>query len=225
MKSLKLKAWFGLIFLIIVMGLVLFFSAGTINYWQVWVFLILFTVSVSAITLYLMRKDPALLERRTSAGPLAEKEIMQKIIQSIASLAFLAVLFVPALDRRFIWSDVPIYLVVIGDALVVVGIYIVFRVFKENTFTSATIEVGKEQKVISTGPYATVRHPMYSGALIMLIGIPIALGSWWGLLTFIPFVAVLTWRLFDEEKFLVKNLPGYTDYCVTVRSRLIPGIF
>jgi protein-S-isoprenylcysteine O-methyltransferase Ste14 len=219
------KAWFGLFFLVVVMGLVLFIPAWTVRYWQAWLYLGLFALSVGAITLYLVRNDRALLERRTSAGPGAEKESEQKIIQVIAQFAFLAVLLVPALDHRFAWSDVPTYGVIAGDVAALLGLYIVFRVFRENTFTSAIIEIAKEQKVISTGPYAIVRHPMYSGAFIVLIGTPVALGSWWGLLAFIPIAAAIIWRLFGEEKFLAKNLAGYADYCARVRWRLMPGIF
>jgi len=225
MNTLDTKASLGLASLIVVMVLVLFVPAWTFRYWQAWVYLALFAVSVGAITVYLMRNDRALLERRTSAGPGAEKENTQKAIQSFAQFAFLAVFLVPALDHRFMWSDVPIYAEIAGDVLVVLGLYTVFRVFKENTFTSATIEVDKGQKVISSGPYALVRHPMYSGAFVMLIGTPMALGSWWGLLALIPIAAAIIWRLFDEEKFLAKHLVGYADYCTKVRWRLMPGVF
>ena len=224
-NNLNNKAFGGLVFLVIILGLLLFLTAWSIYYWQAWVYLFLFFVSTGAITLYLMKKDPALLQRRMNAGPAAEKEKSQKIIQFIAQFSFLAVFLVPGFDHRFMWSNVPIYAVIAGDILVVAGFFIVFLVFKENTFTSATIEVDREQKVIFTGPYALVRHPMYSGALLMLFGTPVALGSWWGLLTFIPMAMVIVWRLFDEEKFLSKNLAGYTEYCIKVRWRLIPGIF
>lgn len=225
MNNLDRRAWLGLAFLLGVMGLVLFVPAGTVRFWQAWVYLGIFGASVAAITMYLVRHDRALLERRTSAGPRAEKENTQKVIQSFAQIAFLAVFLVPALDRRFLWSNLPLYAELTGDGLAVLGLYTVFRVFRENTYTSATIEVGREQRVVSSGPYALVRHPMCSGALIMLIGTPIALGSWWGLLALIPIAAAIVWRLFDEEKFLAKHLAGYADYCARVRWRLVPGIF
>jgi protein-S-isoprenylcysteine O-methyltransferase Ste14 len=154
MNDLDTKAFLGLIFLIVVMGLVLFVPAWTFRYWQAWAYLVLFAISVGAITVYLMRNDRALLERRTSAGPGAEKENAQKAIQSFAQFAFLAVFLVPSLDHRFMWSDVPTYAEIVGDVLVVLGLYTVFRVFKENTFTSATIKVDKEQRLISSGSYA-----------------------------------------------------------------------
>ena len=119
----------------------------------------------------------------------------------------------------------PPYLSIIGDVLVALGLYFVFLVFKENTFTSAIIEIDDEQRVISTGLYALVRHPMYIGALVMLIGVPLALGSLWGLITIVPMVFVLVARLLDEEKFLAKNLAGYSEYQSRVRSRLLPLIW
>lgn len=172
-----------------------------------------------------MKKDPALLERRINAGSTAEKSKNQKIIQFIAQFAFIAIFLVSAFDHRFLWSNVPVYTTIIGDVLVILGFFIVFLVFKENTFTSAVIEVNKKQKVITTGPYSFVRHPMYSGALLMLLATPLALGSWWGLLTFIPMLFVIVLRLLDEEKYLLKNLTGYNEYCKTVHWRLIPKIF
>jgi len=105
---------------------------------------------------------------------------------------------------------------------VALGFLVGFFVFKENTFTSATIELAPDQKLVSTGPYALVRHPMYAGALVMLFGMPIALGSWWGLLVTVAMVPALIWRLFEEEKFLARNLPGYVAYQTKVRYRLIP---
>jgi protein-S-isoprenylcysteine O-methyltransferase Ste14 len=214
-----------MLFLIACVASMLFVPAGTFDYWQAWIFLAAFFAPVLAINLYLMKNDPKLLERRIAAGPLDEKETSQKIIQSLAIADFIAVMLVPAYDHRFAWSAVPPYVVVAGDILIVFGFYIVFLVFKENTFTSAIIELSAEQKVIATGPYALVRHPMYIGALIMLVGVPLALGSWWGLLTVVPMTLVLVWRLLDEEKFLAKNLAGYSEYQHAVRYRLLPFVW
>jgi protein-S-isoprenylcysteine O-methyltransferase Ste14 len=225
MKNLNTKAFGGLLFLIIALAAALFLPVWTFNYRQAWVFLAVFSVSVFAITLYLMKKDPRLLERRVKAGPIAEKDRKQKIIQSLASIAFIAVIVFPAIDHRLGWSTVPPYIVVIGDIFVALGLLIVFLVFKENTFTSAVIELDAEQKVISTGPYSLVRHPMYIGAIIMLLGIPVALGSWLGLLMIIPITLVIIFRLLDEEKFLAKNLNGYEEYQNKVKYRLIPFIW
>ena len=181
MKHLNAKAIGGLLGTLLVMAAVLFLSAGTVRYWQAWTFLAVFSFSSIAITMYLMKNDPELLERRVRGGPTAEKETSQKIIQSLTSLAFIAMLVVPGLDHRFAWSSVPFYAGVAGNILVAVGFIIIFFVYKENSFTSATIDVYAGQTVISTGPYALVRHPMYVGALLMLLGMPLALGSWWGL--------------------------------------------
>jgi len=224
-NDLNKKALGGLLRLAVSMGLAVFLSAWTIYYWQAWVFLAVFFVSVSAITVYLIRQDSKLLERRVKAGPGAERERSQKTIQLLASIAFIAVIIIPALDHRFRWSKVPLYISGAGDVLVALGLLAVFFVFRENTFTSAIIEVGTEQRIIATGPYAWVRHPMYIGALIMLLGVPLALGSWWGLFTIVPMALVIVWRLLDEEKFLVKNLSGYSEYKKQVRYRLLPFIW
>jgi protein-S-isoprenylcysteine O-methyltransferase Ste14 len=184
--------------------------------------LLIFFAASGLITAYLWKKDPQLLERRVKAGPIAEKEKSQKVIQVLASLAFIGTLVLPSLDRRYLWSHVPLVFVVLSDVFVALGFLAVFFVYKENTFTSATIEVAPGQRVISTGLYAIVRHPMYAGALVMLFATPIALGSWWGLLMFIPMTFVLVLRLQDEERFLQQSLPGYTEYCRKVKFRLVP---
>ena len=160
-----------------------------------------------------------------SGGPTAEKEAAQKIIMSILSTAFIVCLVVPALDVRFGWSRVPVYLVVIGDMLVGLFFYVAYVALRENTFASSTIEVATDQRVISSGVYAFVRHPMYLGGLALFSGMPLALGSYWGLLAFPLALPALIWRLLDEEQFLARNLHGYTEYCAKVRWRLIPGIF
>ena len=172
-----------------------------------------------------MKHDLALLKRRLSAGPTAEKERAQKIIMLFASIGFIALLAVPGLDYRFGWSAVPLWLVITGDMLVVVGFCIIFLVYKENTFTSATVEIAEDHKVISTGPYALVRHPMYGGGLLYFLGTPLALGSYWGLIAFAATMPFLLWRLFDEESFLARKLPGYAEYRNKVRYRLMPFIW
>jgi protein-S-isoprenylcysteine O-methyltransferase Ste14 len=225
MNVLELKAFGGLLFLLLVMSTLLFLPAWTFDYWQAWAFLAVFFSSAMAITAYLMKKDPKLLGRRVHAGPTAEKETSQKIIQSITSLGFIAMLVIPALDHRFAWSTMSLYLEVAGEVLVAIGFLIVFLVYKENTFTSATIELAPEQKVISTGLYAVVRHPMYMGALLLLVGMSLSLGSWWGLFVLLIIIPALVWRLFDEEKFLARNLSGYLEYRKKVRCRLIPLVW
>jgi protein-S-isoprenylcysteine O-methyltransferase Ste14 len=225
MSSLNVKAWLGLFFLAIVMGLVLFVAAGTVRYWQGWVFLAIFLGASFLIMVYLEKHDPALLQRRLAGGPTAEKESKQRIIMLFASLGFVGLLVVPALGHRFGWSTAPLAAVITGNVLIAAGFYIVFLVFRENTFTSARIEIAKDQRVISTGPYAIVRHPQYAGSFLYLLGMPLALGSYWGLLVLVPMMAAVIWRLFDEEKLLAGGLPGYAEYQRAMRWRLIPGIF
>ncbi len=225
MKNLGMQAFGGFLFLFLVMSSSIFLPAWTFNYWQAWTFLAVFFGSVLAITIYLMKKDPKLLERRVRGGPSAEKEKSQQVIQSIAGIAFIAIFLISALDHRFGWSAVSLFIVLVGDVLVALGLLVVFLVFRENTFTSATIEIATDQKVISTGPYSLVRHPMYSGAFIMLLGVPIALGSWCGLLAVIPLILVIVARLFDEEKFLAQSLVGYPEYLNRVLYRLIPFVW
>jgi protein-S-isoprenylcysteine O-methyltransferase Ste14 len=142
-----------------------------------------------------------------------------------ASIGFVGVLVVPSFDHRFGWSSVPLYAIIAGDVLTALCFYITFLVYKENPFTSATVEIAPDQKVISTGPYAIVRHPMYAGGLLVFLGTPLALGSYWGLLASGAALPALIGRLLDEEKFLKESLPGYADYCREIRWRLIPGIF
>ena len=225
MNDLNKKAFTGLLRVVIGLAVLLFLPAWTFDYWQAWLFLSVFCTSTLLITLYVMRNDPMLLQRRLNAGPGAEKEKNQKVIQSFATISFIIAIVFPVIDHRFAWSRVAPYVSVAGDILLALGLLTVFFVFKENTFTSAVIEVAPQQHVVATGPYAIVRHPMYLGALIMFLGTPLALGSWWGLLAVIPITAVLVWRLLNEERFLSKSLSGYSEYRNKIRHRLIPFIW
>ena len=223
--SLATKSLLSVLVLAVVMGVVVFVAAGTIDYWQAWVCLTLFTIASFFTTLYLIKNDPELLKRRMRGGPTAEKRTPQRLIMFFTSLAFLGLLVVPALDHRFGWSKVPLYSVLAGDALIAIGFYFIFLVFRENTYTSATIEVASDQKVIESGPYALVRHPMYASALLYLLGTPLGLGSYWGLLPAVAMLPFLIWRLFDEEKLLARELEGYKRYQQRVRYRLVPGVW
>jgi protein-S-isoprenylcysteine O-methyltransferase Ste14 len=225
MTNLNTRAWFSLAVVVLAMGLLVFVPAGTLSYWQAWVYLSIFTGASILTTLYLIRHDPALLERRMKGGPMAERQPTQKLIMLGASVGFVGLLVVPALDVRFGWSAMSPGVVLLGDALLIAGFYFIWIVYRENTFTSATIEVAKDQKVVSTGPYAVVRHPMYAGGLLYLLGTPLALGSYWGLVVFGTVVPLLLWRLVDEERFLSRNLPGYTEYRKRVRHRLVPFVW
>jgi protein-S-isoprenylcysteine O-methyltransferase Ste14 len=225
MRDLNRTVWLRLAFLAIAMALLIFVPAGTAQYGQAWIYLAVFFGASGLITFYLMRNDPALLERRLRGGPTAEKKKTQKIIMLFVSFGFIALLVVPGFDYRFGWSRVPFYIVIAGDLLTALGLYITFLAYKANTFAFATIQVTLHQKVISTGPYALLRHPMYAGGSLYLFGTPLALASYCGLLPLAVMIPFLIWRLFDEERLLAEKLPGYTDYCRKVRWRLVPGIF
>jgi len=223
--SLACRAWLSLVLLAAFMGALIFGLAGTLRYWQAWVYLVLFFGLSGLLTADLLRRDPALLERRMKGGPQAERRPAQQIIMVGASLAFLSLLAVPALDYRFHWSSLPVAGIVLGNVLFAIGFLFVGRVYRENTYTSATIEIHEGQRVIDTGPYAIVRHPMYSGALLYMLGTPLALGSYWGLLGFVLMLLVIVWRLQDEEEMLARELPGYAEYRTRVRWRLLPGVW
>jgi protein-S-isoprenylcysteine O-methyltransferase Ste14 len=225
MTDLNKKAFGGLLRLVVTLAAMLFVPAWTLAFWQAWVFLVVFCGSALAITVTLMKNDPLLLQRRINAGPAAETRKIQKIIMFFAFIAFVVLILVPAIDHRYAWSVVPPAVSIAADFLIAAGFLAIFFVFRENSFTSSVIEVGAGQKVVSTGPYALVRHPMYCAALFMLTGVPPALGSWWGLLAMPAITLVLAWRLLDEEKFLVRNLAGYAEYQAKVRYRLIPLIW
>jgi protein-S-isoprenylcysteine O-methyltransferase Ste14 len=225
MASLNARAWLALVVVAAVMALLLFVPAGTLHDWQAWVYLSIFFGASSITTLDLMKRDPALLRRRMRGGPTAETETTQRVIMFFASVGFIALLVVPALDHRFGWSVVPLAGVVAGDILVAMGFYVIFRVYRVNTFTAATIQVAADQRVISTGPYAIVRHPMYAGASLYVVGTPLALGSYWGLLAAAAMLPFLIWRLVDEERLLARKLPGYTEYQQRVPHRLVPWMW
>jgi protein-S-isoprenylcysteine O-methyltransferase Ste14 len=225
MSSLIVKSFLGLAFLLVVLGLALFISAGSLSFWLAWVYLGVWGVCVSIITGYLVRNDQSLLASRVQAGPVAETQKTQQVIQGFASLFFVGIYIAAGLDYRFGWSQVPLALSLVADVFVALGFYIVFLVFKENTYTSATIEVADKQKVISSGPYAVVRHPMYAGAFLLLLFTPLALGSWVALPFCLPLIGVIIARLLEEEKFLSANLDGYAAYCRKVRYRLVPYVW
>jgi protein-S-isoprenylcysteine O-methyltransferase Ste14 len=215
----------SLLVLILVMGVLIFAAAGTFDYWQSWLFLACYFLASLMMSLWLLRNDPALLERRMRGGPFAEGERNQKMIMTLTSLAFIAGLVVPGLDRRYGWSQVPAAVSIVGDVVHLAGWLGIWFVFRTNTYAAATIQVASGQTVISTGPYALIRHPMYAAALFMILAIPIALGSWCGLLVWVAVLPALVWRLLDEERVLVRDLDGYADYRRKVPWRLIPHIW
>lgn len=210
---------------VILLGILLFLPAWTLNYWQAWAFIFVFLSSVNFIGVYLSLKDPELLERRKKFGPAAEQSVTQKISISIGLLSILGIFIFCALSHRFRWSPVPSYVSIIGDILVAFGLMLNLLVFRENSFGGSTIETVEDQKVISTGPYALVRHPMYVGVLVMLLGVPLALDAWWGLAIVLIAIPALIMRILDEEKLLKKDLPGYLAYTQKVHYRLLPYLW
>lgn len=206
-------------------GALVFLPAWTFDYWQVWVFLAVFTVVSFFPTVYLLRKDPAIVERRMRAGPKAETRPMQKVVVAGIMILFTALLVFSALDHRFGWSPVPLAVSLIGDALVAIGLGIALFTVIENSYAAANIIVESDQKLISTGLYGLVRHPMYMGSMIMLAGIPLALDSWWGLAFLVPAMIIFAFRITDEEKMLTQELAGYREYTDMVHHRLVPYVW
>ena len=225
MSNLHVRAAGKLLQLPVMLALFVFLPAWTLDYWEGWLFSAVFGLGSVAMTVYLAVTDPALLERRMNAGPGAEQDRTQKAIVAGLMLASAALPVLSALDNRFGWSTVPASIVILGNALIVLSFAGFILVFRANTYGAATIQVAEGQRVISTGPYAVVRHPMYSFALLMMLGMPPALGSWWGLLMVAPAIAAIVARLLDEEQFLSRNLDGYADYIRKVRYRLVPGVY
>jgi protein-S-isoprenylcysteine O-methyltransferase Ste14 len=210
---------------LVVFGLLVFWPAGTFDYWRGWAFIAVFAAATTIPSLYLAATDPAALRRRMQAGPAAETRPLQKLIISFAFVSLGTTIVVSALDFRFGWSSVPPAISVIGDMLVALGLGIAMLVVIQNSYASANITVEAGQELVSTGLYGLVRHPMYLGNVVLMVGIPLALGSYWGLLFLIPGLAVLAVRIVDEEKVLTQDLAGYPDYAQKVHYRLLPYVW
>ena len=225
MDNLSKRAIKGLAKFQLFLALVIFLPAWSPRYWQGWLYWLIFGLACLVLGLYFARRDPALVARRMKAGPKAEKEPRQKLILMCATVTLIALYIVSGLDHRFRWSSVPSWLVLVADLLVILaacGFYVTFRA---NSYAASTVTVEAGQPVISSGPYAAVRHPMYTAAIILYVATPLALASWWGLVPAAVLVAVIVWRLADEEAYLAHNLAGYADYQARVRARLVPGVW
>lgn len=212
---------FGLGFLCL--AAIFFIPAGTLKYWEAWAWLAALIIPMFGILVYLMRNDPALLERRMHTR---ETEKPQTLMLKLSLIVFGVAFLIPGLDKRFGWSNVPVWLVLVSLLLVELGYLYIMRVFRENSYASRVIEVTQGQKVIDTGPYAFVRHPMYLGSIVLYAATPLALGSYWALLVMWLMIPILTiLRIPNEEEVLKRELPGYVEYTQKVRYRLIPGIW
>jgi protein-S-isoprenylcysteine O-methyltransferase Ste14 len=224
MKTLGKGAVSALIGLVL-FGVMLFVPAWTFHYWQAWAFLAVFALSTWIPSIYLLRTNPAALERRMRVGPFSETRMVEKIIISVVFFLFVAMMVVSALDHRFGWSRVPPTVCLVGDVLVALGLGLAMTVIIQNSYAAANITVEAEQKVVSTGLYGLVRHPMYVGNVILMVGVPLALGSYWGLVFLTPGVLVLALRIRDEEQVLERELAGYREYRQQVPYRLVPYIW
>jgi protein-S-isoprenylcysteine O-methyltransferase Ste14 len=205
-----------------VLAAMFFLPAGTWNYWQAWVYMAVLLAPMCVVVAYFLKKDPELLERRMRTK---EKEPQQKAIVVLSYPLFLAAFLLPGLDRRWGWSAVPWWLVLAADIIVLASYGMVFRVMRENRFLSRVVEVDRKQKVITTGPYAVVRHPMYAAVIPLYFFSPLALGSFWALIpaAFMPVIFIA--RIFNEEKVLSRELAEYRKYARRVKFRLVPGIW
>jgi len=207
---------------LLAMGVLFFVPAGTLDYWQAWVYLIILFLPMLFLILYLLKNNPALLARRMKTR---ETEVQQSLIIKLSFIPFLVAFILPGFDHRLGWSSITPFWVILADALVLAGYGIVIWVFRENQYASRVVEVSDSQSVISSGPYHHVRHPMYVGILLIYILSPLALGSLWAVIPAVFILPVIIFRILNEEKVLARDLSGYTAYMQQTRYRLMPGIW
>ncbi|MCW3479364.1 isoprenylcysteine carboxylmethyltransferase family protein [Neisseriaceae bacterium JH1-16] len=222
MSPLARRVWRADVQFLLALGVLLFVSAGSLYYWQAWLYLAVFALGMVLASGYFLRHDPQLVERRMGWS---ETRPRQRRLRSLAGLTMVAVYLVPALGWRWQGAALSAWAVVLAHGLQLIGWWLVYRVLLANHYASSTIQVEAGQTLVDTGPYAWVRHPMYAGGLLVFLATPLALASWWGLLPILGFAAVLMARLLDEELVLATELPGYVEYCRRVRYRLIPFVW
>ena len=207
---------------LILIGLLLFLPAWTFSYPNAWLFIGLLFLPMMILGVVLLIKAPNLLEKRLDAK---EKENTQKSVVAISGILFVAGFVAAGLDFRFGWSKMPLWVVVIASAVMLVSYALYAEVMRENAFLSRTVEVQENQKVIDTGLYGIIRHPMYAVTIWLFLSIPLVLGSWWSLLCFVPYIAVIVIRIHNEEKVLEAELEGYAEYKKRVKYRLLPFVW
>jgi protein-S-isoprenylcysteine O-methyltransferase Ste14 len=222
LKRLKIAVFLRIFIGILTLSLMFFAAAGTLRYWQAWTYMAVSFIPMFFVMIFLLRRNPELLERRIR---MKEKERGQKKIVKLASVIFVIGFLLPGFDHRFGWSSVPTALVVAADAMYLLGYGLFVLVLRENPFAARTVEVEQNQKVITTGPYAVVRHPLYSAVLLIYGFSPLALGSYWALIPFGLTIMILVARILNEEKVLLKDLDGYREYTQETRYRLIPHLW
>jgi len=224
-SSLSQRVIKGLIRLQLILAILLFLPAGSIRFWEAWLYWGLFGVSVLSITCYFLKADPDFVERRMLIGPGAEPSNIQQVVQFMAGLLACALFLVAGFDHRLRGSDLPASVVLVADVLLVFCMGITFRVFHANRYAAGTVRVEVNQQVVSNGPYATVRHPLYVASILGFLATPLALGSLWALPFGLLLCVIVVFRLLDEERFLLEHLAGYDGYCRHVRYRLIPYLW
>lgn len=207
---------------LLLVGLLLFLPAGSFNYINGWIFIGLLFIPILILGIVMFFKSPELLKKRLDAK---EKEITQKGVVAISALLFLIGFIVAGLDFRFGWSYVPDVIVIIAAVILLVSYVLYAEVVRENVYLSRTIVIQENQRVVDNGLYGIVRHPMYAVTIWLFLAIPVILCSWWSLLCFLPYIAVIIVRIKNEEKVLEENLAGYSEYMKKVKYRLFPFIW
>ena len=221
-KTLAVKALIRFILGLIIVCSLLFIPAGTINYFNGWLYICSNFIPILAAFIYLLINDPELLEKRFKTK---EKVKEQKLIQKIGIILVLVGFVLSGLDFRFRWSNVPIWLVGICTILVIGGYCLFIIVMRQNSYASRVIEVQENQKVIDYGLYSKIRHPMYLAAIIIMLSSSLVLGSYYSLIPMLLYVILIIFRIISEEEVLKKGLMGYNEYLKKVKYRLIPFVW